>query len=501
MPCGTGNFAYQHTLTSEFLRKIWVIATFDTCVEGVRVTILVDRHRKTTLLLALGVVLSRLPFLGYGYGTDPDAWRVIVSVQRFLNTGVYVPSRPPGYPLSEYVVAAMLSIGLGSSFWIGLLSTILSGFAVALLFWILLPLGYARALAGSLAFALTPAVYVAALGAMDYLWGVSLFLAASVFASKQHTWPACIFLGFATASRPTYVVAVVPIVLLLYVSWKKLIAPLICAALIVILFYVPELIVLGRGAFWAAEGHDNLQHAIFYASVGLFGVFGFLGVAYTIVSGILNRCNGIECDPGERMNLWAFSSLVLFGLLFLAVPQEPAYLIPTLPGLYWLLCRYAQQVVLWVMVGLLLVSCFVLKVGGKPIRVDLNGPVLWEVQEQNQRRCVANWLKGWLTSHEGYVVVGYYRPQLAVEIGKPYSDRIMYIVRPEDGSLRDTEFRYTAFPDLPSSPSSLPSNAKLWVLDRRTDQQDSTWPGNDLPVLSSDGRCRQEPRLSLTKIR
>jgi hypothetical protein len=57
------------------------------------------RTSGVTLLLALVVIGTRLPFLGHGYGGDPDGWRALIAAKNLLATGRYVPSRPPGNPL------------------------------------------------------------------------------------------------------------------------------------------------------------------------------------------------------------------------------------------------------------------------------------------------------------------------------------------------------------------------------------------------------------------
>ncbi len=454
-------------------------------------TTLISANRKMTLGLALGVIASRLLFLGHGYGTDPDAWRAVVAAQRLLETGVYVPSRSPGNPLVEYVLAAMLAIGLGSSFWIGLVTAILSGVAVALLYVILWPLGPARAFAGSAAFAFTPAVYVAGLGAMDYLWGVTFFLAASLCASRRHVWPAAVLLGLAVAVRPTNVLTVIPVVRLLSVPPRRLVAPLCCAMLIALVFYLPEILALGTAVLRPADGAHNVLQGIHFGTVGLFGALGFVGVVIATVSAIRNRTDTVESELLGRTDRWAIAGVVVFSLLFVVLPHESGYLLPALVGLYWLVCRHARTNALWVMVSLLIISCLLIKVDEKPGRTEfVRGPVLWEVHEQKERRCLADRLKTWLTRNEGYVAVGYFRPQLAVEMGRPYSDRIMYVVRPHDDGLRDTEFRFDEYPDIPTNPRGLRPGAELQVLDRALRQQNSAWPDNELPVLRLSDFCR-----------
>ena len=55
------------------------------------------------LLLLIAVALSRLPFLGTGYGINVDAWRVARVARQLSETGLYEVSRFPGYPVQEIV--------------------------------------------------------------------------------------------------------------------------------------------------------------------------------------------------------------------------------------------------------------------------------------------------------------------------------------------------------------------------------------------------------------
>src|SRR6266508_3351426 len=68
-------------------------------------------QRRPFIILAIVFYLTRLPFINEGYGTDPDAWRVVMTAQHLWDTGQYFPSRLPGNPLHEFVVALLLPGG------------------------------------------------------------------------------------------------------------------------------------------------------------------------------------------------------------------------------------------------------------------------------------------------------------------------------------------------------------------------------------------------------
>ena len=68
------------------------------------------------VFLILLVILSRLPFIGVGYGLDGDAWSVAITAEHWHSTGEYLASRLPGYPVHEFLCKLFIPFG-----WIGLI--------------------------------------------------------------------------------------------------------------------------------------------------------------------------------------------------------------------------------------------------------------------------------------------------------------------------------------------------------------------------------------------
>lgn len=433
-------------------------------------------------LLAVGVVASRVPFLGYGYGEDPDAWRAMIAAQHLLNTGSYVPSRTPGYPLPEYVDALLLAVGLGSSLWVGLVSAAVCAVAAVLVYYLFEPLGWVRALIGALAFAFTPVMFVASISAMDHVWGLAFFLAATMAITRDRRWLVGLLLGLAVASRPTYAVAAIPLVLLhgqfdvRRLAWKRVLPPLLLGALVAVVFYIPAFLSTGTGLFSIYDvTTDRWVRVAYLGSVGLFGVVGFCAVGVSVLSALHRRNHGRMADTA--MNGWAFTVIILWGLMFIRLPHDASYLLPAVVALYWLLCRYTNRIWLWVTVAALVVSCFALRVDSQTRSIGLAGPAVWNVQVQNQRNCITGAVRDVLeASPTTYVVAGSLRPQLVVQLGEPLSQRVLYIVRPDGSRLVDTEA------------APFPQDAELVVLDTAVKQQTSAWP-QPIPVLNTENRC------------
>ena len=63
------------------------------------------------VLLAILVFLSRLPFLANGFGIDGDSWSVAITAKQLHDTGLYVPSRLPGFPVHEFLCSLAVNYG------------------------------------------------------------------------------------------------------------------------------------------------------------------------------------------------------------------------------------------------------------------------------------------------------------------------------------------------------------------------------------------------------
>ncbi|MBK6447121.1 MAG: hypothetical protein IPF81_18035 [Bacteroidetes bacterium] len=57
------------------------------------------------------VFLSRLPFLSAGYGLDGDSWAVAITALKLHETGNYIVSRLPGYPVQEWLTSLVIGGG------------------------------------------------------------------------------------------------------------------------------------------------------------------------------------------------------------------------------------------------------------------------------------------------------------------------------------------------------------------------------------------------------
>src|SRR6266487_4401706 len=160
------------------------------------------------LAVAVAVLLTRLPFLGAGYGTDNDAWSVVAASRAIARTGAYQVSRFPGFPIPEYAGALLWR---GSPWLVNGVSALMCAAAAVLLAVILRRAGARDATLGAVAFAFTPAVYIASVSGMDYLWACAFLMAALVLALERRGAPAGLALGLAAGCRITSIAFLLPL--------------------------------------------------------------------------------------------------------------------------------------------------------------------------------------------------------------------------------------------------------------------------------------------------
>ena len=306
-----------------------------------------DTTRKSTrygawLLVGLGtvVLLTRLPWISAGYGADPDAYRVVNAARHFVRTGDYVASRLPGYPVYEYLTALttvstspVLSNGLTAVF----SSVAAVFFALTLRFFEI-----KHDLLLSLAFSLTPTIYVNSTATMDYMVALAFMLGSTYFVLVRRPLVAGLLLGLAIGSRITSGALLLPLSLWILQEEKgrlgfKKTARLWAAALALGgLCFLPVVHRYGYGffTFHDVSGYPGMAYLVRRGIVNVWGkpaVLGFLGLVLLAPLTVGDLKGGLR-RPRFRHGLMLCATLVvLYSAAFLRLPQESAYLIPAVP--------------------------------------------------------------------------------------------------------------------------------------------------------------------------
>ncbi|MGB2694209.1 MAG: hypothetical protein WBD55_03360 [Dehalococcoidia bacterium] len=312
----------------------------------------------TFAALAVVYIVSRVPWLNMGYGTDPDAWRVALTARYLWDHGDYYPSRLPGYPLHEFVTALFIKGG-----WIATnLSTVLISLVGIYLFASLakkLDLENRGAL--TIAFAFAPLLWINSVMTMDYMWTLTFIMGAYLALLHRQPQLAGIVLGVATGFRIASLGMLVPFGLLLWrTDQRKDIRPFAVTALATaFVAYTP---VLMRYGFDFLNFYDqSVPLAEVIKRVGKDGL-GIVG-ALAVLGALGLSWQRIRHLPGDMIRdphvLTWVAVVVVFMLSYTQLPHEIAYLIPLFPFGFFLLSRYLTRGMLAAVLAVIVLAGFV----------------------------------------------------------------------------------------------------------------------------------------------
>jgi hypothetical protein len=307
-------------------------------------------------LLALGVLVSHLPFLTPGYGTDSDAWKFATAIREMSSTGRYTASRFPGYPVVEIVSTPFAHLGPWAT-------NALSAIAAAACAWLAARLfarhGVRDALLAGAAFVFLPAAFIAGTSSMDYLWAVAFALAAWLDAAAGRPARAGLWLGLAIGSRITSVLFLPSLALLLRSGEVRRDARRVLAlggvtTAIVAVAYAPAFARYGWKLFSYSEINGGQSSALRFATgmlaggdpgvpwpliggqatVLVAGLVGCAAVALALVSVAWQHRGSPRAARMDATAGWAAVLLVaLEAAFYLRLPHDEGYLLPVVPFL------------------------------------------------------------------------------------------------------------------------------------------------------------------------
>jgi len=290
-------------------------------------------------ILAVVFFALRAPFVGYGHGTDPDAWRVALTAHHLLDTGQYLPSRLPGNPLHELAMTLFIPGG-----WVATnLATAAVSLAGVYLFARIVDhhrLSHAGLL--TIGFAFAPLLFINSIATMDYMWTLTATLAAYYAVLRGMPLWAGVCLGLAMGFR---LQSFVLWPALAFLVWRRegarSLAPFtLAAAGVTALTFAPVLAAYGLD-FWnfydAAVGYQDVLRLLGKEALGVLGGLGVLAGA--ILS--LPRLRRLPRDAVHDPHLTAWLAVIaLYFASFFRLPHEVAYLIPVFPFGLLIMGRY-----------------------------------------------------------------------------------------------------------------------------------------------------------------
>ncbi len=330
------------------------------------------------------VGITTIPRLGIGYGSDGDATRSVEAAMDFLSNGVYKPSRMPGNPLFEYLLAVIVPWGgcIGSNLFIFSLYLICIG-----CFSFLVKERDNRLLL-TFIFALTPILLVNAVTTMDYIPGLALLLGCYIYIIKDRYILAGIFLGLSIGFRITNVLFILPVSIFSWLKERdvnKIISFCLLSIFLGLAFYIPIFLRSGLRTFMVPHSEYPIQTVIYsviqrkasflpvflYKPVSLllmvayqgyvmlFGPFAAVGIGLVCLVNIKNMVQFIKKKSTIGSDLSFFileiTTLIVFTIIFILHPDESAYMLPAIPFFYLLISRWVSNPQM-LFIGILIIS-------------------------------------------------------------------------------------------------------------------------------------------------
>lgn len=312
------------------------------------------------------VFASRAPFLDAGYGLHADAWRVARTAKTLVTTGDYQPSRPPGFPLHEWLAAWLWKLGP-----VGLngLSAAASAAAAVLLAVYARRVGCRDWVLAGLALAAVPAFYVNSVSSKDFPLTVALLLGAYLVArSGRAVWAGVLF-GLVVGSRPVAVIHGLPLAIVLLASLPKerraRAFATFCAvgAVVIAAFYGPIFAKLGpdnlRAPYRLAELPAGL--ILHRGTIDVWGVLGLIGLGVMVLGATVGRkavrAVAAMAPPAEQC-AWLIGAALGLGF-YVWLPDQAGYCTPALPFVLLLAAQWTSRLAFQLGCVLVLGAAFV----------------------------------------------------------------------------------------------------------------------------------------------
>jgi hypothetical protein len=300
-----------------------------------------------------------LPILWLGYGTDVDIGFVLEAGARIRDLD-YAPSRNPGVPVVEGIVAVLDPIG--GHLLVNLATAAALAATVLALARLVTSWGHENGDLVALAFLASPIVLIAGTQTADFVWAVAFLAWGAVLLVRGHPVPAGVLLALSLGSRSSTLLLVAA--LLVAVGWdpgerRHVATAAAVATPLAVLLYLPVWLSFDRefGFLDATDGWVDLSNNLSRLLLKNYAVAGpvLLVVLAVAAPALLRSLRRWGDDPMVR---FAVLGLVATELLFLRMPWKPAHLVPCLFALVlWIgASDRNRRRFLWLVVGAMVLN-------------------------------------------------------------------------------------------------------------------------------------------------
>ncbi len=385
------------------------------------------------VILVIVIVTSRLPFLGNGYGNDPDAWRVVIAARDMATGGEYVASRLPGYPIQEFACALLWSFGP----WVlNGLTMIFSTVGIVFFGLILKKYRTRDYLIVATAFSFLPVIYINSVNLMDYLWALSFILASYYFILAHRSVAAGILLGLATGCRITSLLLLFPLSLIVWHQapshrrHKESVKYVLATVITAFATFLPVIAKYGTGFVdYAKLPYPPWRTILDRGIVNVWGKIAIVALVSATILTVLRRffvlvkrSRSIRIPDSDITA--CLMTIIIYWILFLWLPIDSGYLIPTLPFMILLFSVYFSRNLLIILCMSFLISPFV-----DIDRYGLHpGPIIQDhfLREKGVKFAREIVHKSNSLDQEALIVAGYWLPKIQTIIPGSSSSEVRF---------------------------------------------------------------------------
>ena len=302
------------------------------------------------LLLVSVVLLSRIPFLGAGYGLHWDAWGNARIAQEIATTGRYTMARVPGAPVYE-LTTALLS--WGGPWALNGLSAVAGAACVAIFALLARRFGCRDWLLAAATLGFCSVFYISSVTSKDFTVSCAFVLLSALFVAKGWPLRAGIALGLAMGCRLTSGAMLLPLALMLFnlqsrENWfRQLIQFATATAVVAVLAFLPAFARYGVSflTYFEPVYYPSWLTVAFRGSVDVWSALGCVGLAAAAVGAFWFRRSpsSIVGSPAAYPALAWGAVVLIFAALYIAFPDQAAYFLPAVPFAILLLARFSPR--------------------------------------------------------------------------------------------------------------------------------------------------------------
>lgn len=435
----------------------------------------VSENNRIFLLLA-AILLSRIPFLFAGYGSEEDAWGLILTARNIAHTGVYEVSRMPGHPIQELLLSACWN---WSAPWLNFMTALVGVAGIGAFMASLRRMHIRNYMEAGVMLAFVPVITVNSTNVMDYVWALSITLFAWLAVTHNRYVMAGILLGIACGFRVTAGAMGIPLAILLFSNMKSF-KPVLVMGLTTmftcLVCFIPAFQVYGASFFTYYEyfPYPPFLKNVYKATFGAWGIGGMIVLTFGVIGCLYQLRKQLQLLKNNSVILlMVLSGLLLYSYSFIRIPQKAAFVIPI--ALFIVVSFAAllpQRTVRWLTVSMLFSSFFAginlneplrgstpssasvqTQIGNTPVSIDLlMGPAHADLSKRRNKIAYAEFVASQLQtiSSKTVVIAGWWQNEInyfLLNKTNPLVKLVYYADEKELASFKDKGYTIVYLPE------------------------------------------------------